>query len=162
VPNVNPNAPTVAPGIPTGSALNKYPQWGVKQTSGTPGYGTVSSDYKVAEAKTAQQKMNLINQNYDIWFTSNQAAQNWVTGQNQNANNPAVQGSNAAASVASGLVNWISQKAIWERAGEVLVGVIIIYIGIKATVTPDSAPNVAKQGVKKTYQYAKTAAKFVK
>lgn len=52
----------------------------------------------------------------------------------------------------------ITQKATWERVGEVTVGVIILYVGLKSISTPRGG-NPARETVKTT---AKRAIKLVK
>lgn len=111
-------------------------------------------------AKEAEKKPNSVN------AIEKPQVNAWIIAANDITGNPVKDLGNAAGSaasgVASGIINWISQKAIWERAGEVLVGVILIYVGVKASVTPASAPQAAKQGVGTTWKYAKTAARIAK
>jgi hypothetical protein len=82
-------------------------------------------------------------------YTWNQAQQVLASGQTAKQ---AVTGAANDTGI-SGLINFIKQGSIWERAGEVLVGVVILYIGLKAMATPQSAPNIAKQGVRTTAKH---------
>lgn len=59
------------------------------------------------------------------------------------AANDAVQG------VAGTLINFIKQGSIWERGAEVIVGILILYIGVKAIATPGGA-SIPGRGVKDT------------
>ena len=68
----------------------------------------------------------------------------------------------AAAAVGSGtvddLVNFLKQGSIWERGAEIIAGLIILYVGLKAVATPaGQAP--AQRSIKDT---AATVAKVVK
>lgn len=47
------------------------------------------------------------------------------------------------------LINFIKQPAIWERVGEVVVGLIILYVGIKSIATP-AGQQPAKRTMKDT------------
>lgn len=53
------------------------------------------------------------------------------------------------------LINWVKQPALWTRIGEIIAGVVILYIGLKAVATPGDSP-VVRRTVKDT---AKTVIK---
>lgn len=81
-----------------------------------------------------------------------------------NARDVASAPGNAAKAVASQIpgagsiddvINWIKQPALWTRIGEILAGVIILYVGLKAVATPGNEP-VVRRTVKDT---AKTVVK---
>lgn len=59
---------------------------------------------------------------------------------------------------------WIGQQNIWVRGGEIVVGILVLYIGLKAAVSPGnpSTTAIGKQGVKSTVSNVKRVAKFVK
>jgi hypothetical protein len=57
----------------------------------------------------------------------------------------------AAQGVAGSLINFVKQGSIWERGAEVVVGILILYIGLKAIASP--------AGVKAGTQGATDAAK---
>jgi hypothetical protein len=69
---------------------------------------------------------------------------------------------NAVAKVGSGTVddaiNFLKQSNIWERGAEIIAGLILLYVGLKAVATPaGQAP--AARGIRDT---AATVAKVVK
>lgn len=50
------------------------------------------------------------------------------------------------------LIKWLSQGAIWERVAEVVAGLIILGIGLKAVATPEGQ-QASKQTAKKTTKH---------
>lgn len=82
-----------------------------------------------------------------------------------NARDVASAPGNAAAAVASAgtgtiddAINFLKQSNIWERAAEIVAGLILLYVGVKAVATPTGqAP--AQRSVKDT---AKTIAEVAK
>lgn len=46
-------------------------------------------------------------------------------------------------------INWLRQGSIWVRAAEVAAGLMLLYVGLKASVTPGGA-NVAQQTARQT------------
>lgn len=97
-----------------------------------------------------------------------------VPGGTSLANNPAspTAAAKSAASAASkavpipgvgnvdDLINWLKQGAIWERVGEVAVGLILLYAGIKAIATP-AGQNPAKKTFKDTAKHVAKAAAII-
>jgi aconitase B len=96
---------------------------------------------------------------YSSQAAATSAAKAGTGSKTQNSNPLASQNLGSLPGVGSidDVINFLKQGSIWERAGEVLVGVIILYVAMKALVTPQSAGNVAKQGVRKTLKHAATA-----
>lgn len=79
-------------------------------------------------------------------------------GANANILNPATAakaGATGAASLIPGvgsiddLINFIKQGNIWERGAEIVVGLILLYVGIKAIATP-TGQQPSQRGVKDT------------
>lgn len=60
-----------------------------------------------------------------------------------------------AGNISADVINWFRQPALWTRLGEILAGVVILYVGLKAVATPGSEP-VVRRTVKDT---AKTVVK---
>jgi hypothetical protein len=52
----------------------------------------------------------------------------------------------------------LTEAAFWERAGEILVGVIILYIGVKSLTQDTAAGTAAKKGKSKIKSAIETAA----
>ena len=125
MPNVNPGAPVVAPGVPTGSQLNQYPQWGIG--GGTPGS---SAGWKTVEAKNAAQKNAFIGQGFDIWFTSQAAAQSFLSTEE----NPVASGQpqNAIPGLSSigDFFQRLTQANTWIRIAKAVVGGALVLIGL--------------------------------
>lgn len=152
MPNVPPgqwNKPGASGATPT---PDKYPQWGVKQVSGTPGYGTAASDYKTVEAKTAAGKTTYLGQGYDVWFASAAKAQDYINGQVGNAKNPVTQAANATASAISSVVDFLKGFAsgnLWIRVVKVMAGGAMVIVGlVKLTGLDARAPGVVRTAVK--------------
>lgn len=59
----------------------------------------------------------------------------------------------SAAGIVGGVIKWLSQGSIWERAAEFGVGALLLYIGLKASVTPGGA-QVAQQTAGQTAKRA--------
>jgi hypothetical protein len=55
----------------------------------------------------------------------------------------------ATEGAASGIINFIKQGSIWERGAEVIIGILVLYIGLKAIATPGGA-SAGARGVKDT------------
>jgi hypothetical protein len=121
--NPNPQQPITGVANP-----NQYPAWGVKQISGTPGYGTSTSDYSVEKASNAAQKAALLANGYDVWFGTQIDANNFVGSQVSNAKNPVTQGANAAAGAVTGWTHNIEQWLI--RGFEMLLGLGLIIVSV--------------------------------
>jgi hypothetical protein len=77
--------------------------------------------------------------------------------------NAAKAAANAAGSVTNNLLSniskWVGQPNIWVRGAEVLVGVIVLYIGLKAVTAPSgaSAAQISRQTVKGTVSNVRKA-----
>lgn len=56
------------------------------------------------------------------------------------------------------LINWLTQGSLWTRVGEFAIGGILLYVGLKAAVSP-SGQDVGKRTFKQT---VKTVAKKVR
>ena len=92
-----------------------------------------------------------------IFFTSQAAADAYMKSQGGGADisKTAI---NAAGNATTGIPNVLAgggigslfQSAIWERMAEAALGLMLIYIGVKAAVTPQSAGSVASQSFRKT------------
>jgi hypothetical protein len=146
VPNVNPNDPNPVGATTTPDA---YPQWGVKQISGKGGQATSTKDYSVTEVKTAAQKTTLLKQGYDAWFSSENDANTYVSGQVDNANNPANKAANKGADAISSVTDFLKGIAsgnLWIRVAKVAIGGALLIIGI-AEMT-GAGPAAVKTAVK--------------
>jgi hypothetical protein len=53
-----------------------------------------------------------------------------------------------------GITKWLGQGNIWLRAAEIGVGIMLIYIGLKASVTPGGAAKAGKQTFSTTMKKA--------
>lgn len=116
--NVNPNSPTIAPGVTT--TPNVYPQWGVKQT-GSGG----SNDYSVKEATTAAEKTTLLDQGYDVWFSSESAANGFVSSENSILNGNVSSPLNYAFKLTG-----LSGTNLVNRALKIIIGGILVLFGV--------------------------------
>jgi len=103
---------------------NQFPQWGIGQISGT---------WKTIEAKTSAEKIADMNLGYLDWFTSQAAAQQQISSQTSALNGqiPVVG-------------NWFDTFS-WMQAGEVLLGLVLIAVGVaRLTHAVPIATKVAK------------------
>jgi hypothetical protein len=127
MPAVNPALP-IAPGMVTPSS--GYPEYGVG--GGTPGS---AAGWKIVTANDAQQKMTYASQGYLAWFTSLSAAQNFVSSESSLAGSGNVPN---PANLIPGLTDIgdffhrLTESSTWTRVGEVALGGILIYAGIRA------------------------------
>lgn len=145
----------------------KYPQWTVI-LGGSQRVAEVTNPLEKALAESVAWPSKV------YFFTSQAAAQAFananggsgsIPGVNQalNAGNQALNaGTQAVTDVASAgdwvarLTGWLGQGAIWLRIAEVAAGMLVLYIGLKATVTPPGqAP--ARTATKQTFKLAKKA-----
>lgn len=113
--------PTGPPG--TAPVNAGYPQWGIKNTTGT--------TWVTIEAKTAAQKQADISNGYLDWFTTKQGAQNQITAQKT----PVLNGKIPVLSWAlqgSGLAGW------FLRGLKILLGGVLITIGLARITGADS------------------------
>lgn len=136
MPNVPPGAPTGAPGTVTN--FNQYPQWGVG--GGTPGS---TKGWKIVEAQNAAQKTSYASQGYAVWFTSQKAAQSFVTEEESPFASGEPQG--AVENAIPGLVQIgdffgaLTSANTWIRAAKVIVGGTLLIIGIAHMTGSDQA-----------------------
>lgn len=124
MPNVNPNAPTIVPGL---AKPGQFPQWGVG--GGTPGS---SSGWKIVEATNESQRMSYLSQGYDLWFPSKSAAQNWLS-QEENpytSGNPPVPNPLSGLAAIGNSFSQLTQANTWLRLGGGVLGIILIAVGI--------------------------------
>lgn len=63
----------------------------------------------------------------------------------------------SGADIFAAFTKWFGQPALWERVSEVAVGLIILYVGIKAIATP-AGQNPAKKTFKDTAKHVAEAA----
>jgi hypothetical protein len=121
----NPPGAPVAPGIVT--PTSGYPEYGVG--GGTPGN---SAGWNIKVANNAAEKMSLAGQGYLIWFTTRSAAQNFVSSESSTfgSGNPP----NPLAGVADigDFFHRLTEGSTWTRVGEVILGGILIYAGVRA------------------------------
>lgn len=88
-----------------------------------------------------------------------------VTGKISPTNNPATNAAkgvikSAAGDWLSGLTNWIGQPNIWVRGAEIIAGLMVLYIGLKAVTAPPGASvgSIGKQTVKHTVKNVRRVA----
>jgi predicted S18 family serine protease len=105
-------------------------------------------------------------------FGTQSAAQDWVNSYERNPNTlHAGSGLNSSTGTVTGdtpsipgvgniddLIDFIKQGGIWTRAAETVVGIVILYVGLKGIVTP-KGQQVSQQTLKST---AKKAVKLIK
>lgn len=128
---------SAAPGIASPSA--GYPQYGVG--GGTPGS---SSGWKTVTANNELQKQNFINQGYIAWFSSKAAATSFIGSESSVAGSG---GDNLGGLDAIGdFFHRLTEKSTWTRVGEVALGGILIYAGVRAL---SSGSTVAGSGAHK-------------
>lgn len=139
MPNVNPNAKGIAPGVTT--TPNTYPQWGVG--GGTPGS---SAGWNVVEAKNAAQKQAYLDKGYVVWFSSQPSAQSYISSEQ----NPYTSGTGGIANPLGFLGNIanafgdLTQANTWLRAAKIIVGGVLLVVGVaRLTGTTDEVKKVA-------------------
>jgi len=139
LPAVQPGQP-IAPGIVTPSS--GYPEYGVG--GGTPGS---SAGWNIVTANNAQEKMSYASQGYLVWFTTMTAAQNFVSSESSEAGSGNVPN---PANLIPGLTDIgdffhrLTEGSTWTRVGEVALGGILLYAGIRAL----SSGSTAVKGVR--------------
>jgi hypothetical protein len=118
----------IAPGIV--GASSGYPEYGVG--GGTPGSAT---GWNIVTANNATDKMQFASQGYLVWFTSMSAAQNFVSSESSlvgsgNVPNPA----NAIPGLTDigDFFHRLTEGSTYVRIGEVVLGGILVYAGIRA------------------------------
>jgi hypothetical protein len=123
MPNVSPNAPTIAPGV--AGSTSGYPQWGVG--GGKPG---TSSGWQIVEVTTSAQKTVYVGEGYAVWFTSQSAAKSYLSSEE----NPLESGepSNAIPGLAQigDFFGALTGKNTWIRVGKVVLGGALIIYGV--------------------------------
>src|SRR5947209_7351456 len=132
--------PLPQPGSPPGGAggSNKYPQWGVKLDQ-------AKKSGKIIEAHNEHQKLADMNAGYLQWFQSRKAAQNWIPSQFTFALPNPLSGLNAVGD----FFYRLTEAQTWVRVAEVGAGVLLLYMGLKAVVTP-GGQHVARRTVRDT------------
>lgn len=152
--NVGQCAGRAGPGAP-------FPQWTVISSSlegGTTGVvGKVTNPLE----RTAVEVTAFPSKVY--FFTSQQAAQNCINASGgavskplqsvasagQGVTNAATGTITAAGDVVGAITKWLGQPQIWLRGAEIVAGLMLLYLGLKASVTPGGvAP--ATRGAKQT------------
>jgi hypothetical protein len=124
MPNVNPGAPVIAPGVVTPANQNKYPQYGVG--GGTPGQ---AAGWKVVTADNEKQKLAYLGQGYVAWFSDKASASQYM----QSEQSPVASGSPPALSGLAAIGDFFSrltQANTWLRVAEGALGIILIAIGL--------------------------------
>jgi hypothetical protein len=127
----------VAPGVSTG---NTFPQWGVG--GGQPGS---SSGWQVVEAANETQKLALENEGILVWFTSQSAAQSYESSEENPYESGSPQNPLDALGEIGDFFHRLTEGSTWERVGEVAVGVLILWAGIKAMTTGQSPGQTVKK-----------------
>ena len=140
MPAVRPGGP-IAPGI---VPLNgKFPQYGVG--GGTPGS---SSGWNVIVANNDLEKTNDLANGYDTWFTSRSAASNFISNESSTAGSGNLPGLTGIDAIGD-FFHRLTEGETWTRVGEVVLGVILLYAGVKALTGAGSATKAASSPVKK-------------
>jgi hypothetical protein len=127
----------VAPGIVGPSS--GYPEYGVG--GGTPGN---SSGWNVVTANNAAQKMQYAGEGYLVWFTSMSAAQNFVSSESSAFGSGEPQNAIPGLTDIGDFFHRLTEGSTWTRVGEVLVGGILLYAGVRAL----SSGSTAVKGVR--------------
>lgn len=123
MPNVYPGAP-VAPGI---AQPGQFPQYGVG--GGTPGS---SAGWKVVTATDEAQKEQEIQQGYLVWFSSQSAAQNYISSESSGYGSGQVPSPLSGVAAIGDFFSRLTQKNTWVRVGEVVIGLVLLGIGVNA------------------------------
>lgn len=144
-----PAPPGGIPGVAPPTAA--FPQYGAG--GGTPGS---SAGWKVVTAKNTLEKQNFINQGILVWFTTKAAADTFVSAQSNSLSNPDPTGLGGLADVGD-FFHRLTEKSTWVRVGEVALGGILLYAGVRAL---SSGSTVAGSGARKSA--VKPAKKVVK
>lgn len=141
MPAVPAGVPGIAPGIATG---NKFPQYGVKA-------GTVGSKtgWSIVTAANNAQKMTAMSNGVLVWFQTRSAAESYMQEQESSYSSGQLPNPLTGLAAIGDFFHRLTEANTWIRVGEVLAGVLVLYIGLKATVTPGGV-NVAHQSAKKT------------
>lgn len=126
MPNVPPGAP-IAPGTAQG---NTYPQYGV--SGGTPGS---AQGWHITVAANGGQKMQDIQNGVLTWFSSRAAAQSYISSESSAAGSGTLPPISGLAAIGDFFAR-LTEANTWIRVGEFLAGGIILYVGLKAIVTP--------------------------
>lgn len=148
--DANPNPYNPVPGAAKTSS--GYPQYGVKET--TTGYSTV-------EATSAAQKTAYLKQGYDMWFTSQSAAKDYVSSESSGlaGNVPSGLSSlgNDLSNAYSDITSWetgietvtqdLTSAAFWIRAAKVVIGGTLLIVGLAHVTGADNAVARAARNV---------------
>jgi hypothetical protein len=140
-----------ATGIVPPSQLNQFPQWGVG--GGSPGS---AAGWNVQEAHNALEKQSLIQQGYLVWFTSEADAKAFISEESSTFGSGNVPGLTGLAAIGDFFAR-LTEANTWLRVGEFVAGGLILYVGLKAIVTPEGQ-NVGRRTLAHT---AKTTAKVL-
>lgn len=126
-----PTTGTIAPGIAT---TDTYPQWSVG--GGTPGS---SAGWKIVEATTAAQKNTYAGEGYLVWFSSQGAAQSFLSTEESPIASGEPQGSLLGTLAEFLGVGKISGTNLVIRAAKVLIGGVLLIVGIVHITGVDNA-----------------------
>jgi hypothetical protein len=131
-----------------------YPQYGVG--GGTPGS---SAGWKTVKASNLLQKQNFMNQGYLVWFPTAAAANSFISSESStysSGTGPA----NPLAGVADigDFFHRLTESATWVRVGEVGLGVILLYAGVKALTQGSAVAKAGSSAVKPVKKVAKVGA----
>lgn len=147
MPNV---IPGTVPGIAT--ATSGYPQYGIGGTLGS------SAGWEIVTASSSLAKSGYIAKGYDVWFKTRAAAQSFIGSEV----NPAESGGEGAGlpdpfgivkdiagyldplNIVKEIFGFLTQKSIWLRGAEITAGLMLVYLGLKSSMSGTPAGNVAK------------------
>jgi hypothetical protein len=147
------NAPAppgqLIPGVAAPTA--GYPQYGAG--GGSPGS---SAGWKVVTANSDAQKMQFASQGILVWFSKKADAQAFIAAQSNSLSSPDPAGLGGIADIGD-FFHRLTEKSTWTRVGEVALGGILLYAGVRALANGSA---VAGSGARKSA--VKPAKKVVK
>lgn len=136
----------VAPGIVQNQ--NQYPQYGVG--GGSPGN---AAGWNIVTANNATDKQNDMNKGYLVWFSSKDAAHNFISSESSAFGSGSIGLSNplaALAGIARGLADFVgtiehiwkilTNWRMWASLGWLVLGVIVLLAGISFYLTGSVNP----------------------
>ena len=124
MPAISPGG-VVAPGIVGPSS--GYPEYGVG--GGTPGNPT---GWNIVVANNATEKMQFAQNGYLVWFTTRAAAQAEISSESSAFGSGQPQNAIPGLTDIGDFFHRLTEGSTWVRVGETVVGVIILYAGIRA------------------------------
>jgi hypothetical protein len=123
-----------------------------------PQYGVRTSDNKIIIAHSGADKLKDIAQGYVSWFPSQNAAQNFISGQH----GPLAGGGNlpnplAGLAAIGDFFNRLTEPQTWLRVGEVAAGLLLLYLGLQAAFRGTAMGNAVQRTTSQVRQKGRIA-----